>query len=528
MTVLTGFDVESPASATAAGRYRNPILPGCNPDPSICRVGDEYFLVTSTFEYLPGLPIHRSTNLVDWETIGHAIHREGQLDLASIPSSKGLYAPTLRHHDGTFYLVCTVVSPVSDGKPSWSGRAGHFLVTATDPAGPWSDPVWFDGFGGIDPSLTFDGDHVWLCGNRVAQPGRWFGQTDIWLTELDPETFAPIGPVRWIWHGALEGAGWAEGPHIVARPGGGWMLVAAEGGTNRDHAICVAYADRIMGPYVGDEGNPRLTHRFLGDSAPIADIGHADLVEAADGRWWATVLGIQTLDGENGLLGRQTHLVPVTWERGRPLFAPGSGRVDPVMIADGVPDQAPAPEVVHDDFDARALDLAWTSPRVLPTTFADTTVRPGFARLTATTTEPGELGTLAFLGRRLPEHRTRVTTRIELAGAVRGGLLLRTSESAYLEVTVDRRGAGRAVLVDGGVESVVGEASGLPTRGVDVVIDVDGLSATVSIADADLGEVDLRPLATGRPSMFVGSWVGVVAIGDGVVDVDHVTLRTRR
>lgn len=509
------------------GRYRNPILPGCHPDPSICRVDDVYYLVTSTFEYLPGLPIHRSTNLVDWEPIGHAVHRPGQLDLAGIPSSKGLYAPTIRYHDGVFHVVCTVVSPLQGGVPSWPGRTGHFLVTATDPAGPWSDPVWFDGFDGIDPSLTFDGDRVWLCGNRLADPGLWPGQTDIWLTELDPATFAPIGEVHSIWRGAAAAAVWAEGPHIVAHPDGGWLLVAAEGGTNRDHSVCVAYADEITGPYASDPGNPRLTHRHLGDRTPIADIGHADLVEASDGRWWATVLGIQTLDGHNGLLGRQTHLVPVEWERGRPLFAPGVGRVESEMDAAGVPDQRPAPTVWHDDFDAPGLDLAWTAPRVLPTTFADTAARPGCVRLTATPTEPSGLGTLAFLGRRLPAHRIRATARIELAGAVRGGLLLRTSEAAYLEVTVDHRGVARAMLAADGVVQTVGEVSGIPTSGVDVTIDVDGLSARLEVAGAPLGAVDLRPLASGRPSMFVGSWIGPVAIGTGVVDVDRVTLRAQ-
>ncbi|MBB4140221.1 glycoside hydrolase family 43 protein [Microbacterium invictum] len=515
----------SVTTGAASYRYRNPILPGCHPDPSICRVGDYYYLVTSTFEYLPGLPIHRSTNLVDWVPIGHAIHRPGQLDLSGIPSSKGLYAPTIRHHDGTFYVVCTVVSPVVDGEPSWPGRAGHFVVTATEPEGPWSEPTWFEGFDGIDPSLTFDGDRVWLCGNRLAQPGLWPGQTDIWLTELDPATLAPIGEVREIWRGASARAVWAEGPHIIARPGGGWMLVAAEGGTNRNHAVCVAYADDIAGPYVGDPGNPRLTHRDLGDRVPIADVGHADLVEAPDGRWWSTMLGIQTIDGENGLLGRQTHLVPVEWEHRQPLFAPGSGRVEPAMAAEGVPDQQPAPTEYRDDFDAPVLDPAWTAPRILPDTFADTVARPGYVRLTATPTEPSGLGPLAFLGRRLPDHRTHAAARIELAGAVRGGLLLRTSESAYLELTVDRRGVGRAVLADDGVEMTVGEVSGIHTEGIDLAIDVDGLTARLTIGDTHLGEVDLRPLASGRPSMFVGSWIGVMAVGDGVVDVDHVTLR---
>jgi xylan 1,4-beta-xylosidase len=215
------------------GQYRNPILPGCHPDPSICRAGDSYFLVTSTFEYLPGLPVHRSTNLVDWELIGHVVHDE--LDFRDIPSSRGLFAPTIRHHDGRFYVVCTLMEGV--------GRSGHFIMTATDPAGPWSEPTWLDDVPGIDPSLTFDGDRVWLCGTRLAEPARWEGQTEVWLRELDPVTLQPIDEGRIIWGGALNGARWAEGPHLLPRQGGGWMLLAAEGGTARDHAVCVAYAD---------------------------------------------------------------------------------------------------------------------------------------------------------------------------------------------------------------------------------------------------------------------------------------------
>ena len=524
-------------TAHSPGRYRNPVLPGCHPDPSICRVGDTFYLVTSSFEYLPGLPIHRSTNLVDWQPVGHAIHRPEQLDLRGIASSKGLYAPTIRYHGGLFHVTCTVVAP-----PGWAGRTGHFLVTAEDPAGPWSEPVWFDGMPGIDPSLTFDGDRVWLCGNRVAEPGRWPGQTDIWLVELDPASFAPIGPTHWIWHGALEDAGYAEGPHIIAHPDGGWMLVAAEGGTNRDHSVCVAYADEITGPYRGDPGNPRLTHRDLGDRAAIADVGHADLVEDAAGRWWATVLGVQTIGGGNGLLGRQTHLVPMEWERGSPLFAPGTGRVEPLMEAAGVPDQAARPAEVRDGFDTPQLDLAWNGVGRFPDEFAAVgRVRqtgagessggesrgPGAGagagvRLAASIDEPTGAQP-AFLGRRLPDHRVHIAARMSLDGDVRGGLLLRTSESAVLEVSVDAEGAARVALSG----RTVATAKGLPTQECEIVLDVDGLRAAVRVGAVDLGEVDVSALATGGTSMFVGTWTGPFAVGRGHVDVAEVVLRTR-
>lgn len=500
------------------GTYRNPILPGCHPDPSICAVDGTYYMVTSTFEYLPGLPVHRSTNLVDWEPVGHVI--TDQLDYTGIAASKGLYAPTLRYHDGTFYVVCTHI-PGEDEPPA---RAGHFLVTATDPAGPWSEAVWFDGLGGIDPSLTFDGDRVWLCWTHLADPGLWHGQCDIWLVELDPQAFVPMGVPQSIWRGALVGARWAEGPHIYPRPGGGWMLMSAEGGTNRDHAICVAYADDVKGPYVGDEGNPRLTHRFLGDRADIADVGHADLVQATDGSWWSVMLATHQRDGVNSLRGRQTHLVSVEFEAGRPLFAPGSGRVGALTTAGGVPDQLPPVTSMRDDFDADELDLGWTAVRWLPSEFVDLTARPGFMRLRGTRDEPTTVGRTSFLGRRLGAEVSQMSARCEVDGedSLRAGLLLRTAESGMLELAVHSDGAVRAVLVDDGARTEVGAVGVARDRPVDLSISIDRHRATLTANSTEVGVVDVSCLATGRPGWFMGSWWGPFAVGEGRLDVDFV------
>ncbi|MEZ3159027.1 family 43 glycosylhydrolase [Microbacterium sp. BWT-B31] len=515
------------------GTYRNPILPGCHPDPSICRVGDAYYLVTSTFEYLPGLPIHRSTNLVDWQLIGHAIHRPEQLegdcglDFAPIPSSKGLYAPTIRHHAGRFYVVCTHVAGA--GHPL--ARSGHFVVTADDPAGPWSEPVWFDGMPGIDPSLTFDGDRLWLCATAPAAGDAWTGANAVWLAELDPETFAPLGERTAIWTGALDGAGWAEAPHILPHPDGGWLLVAAEGGTDRDHSVCVAYADQITGPYRGDPGNPRLTHRHLGARAPIANVGHADLVEAPDGRTWAVALATRTDAGTDALTARQTVLVPVEWQAGRPVFAPGSGRVEAVVEAEGVADQQPWPDLVRDDFDAPALDLAWNGVRRLPSAFADAGARPGFVRLTATSDEPSQVGATSFLARRLPDSRVDVRTVVELSageGALRAGLLLRTSELGFVELSVDRAGRVRAVLEDSGRTIELGSTTLPAGAPVALAMRVEGFCVELIAAGFVVATADVRGvLTTGRTSWFVGTWVGPFAVGEGVADVDVVELRTR-
>lgn len=524
------------------GRYRNPVLPGCHPDPSVCRVGDEYFLVTSTFEYFPGLPIHRSSNLVDWELIGHAVHRDEQLDLSGVPASGGLFAPTIRHHNGLFHVVCTLVHG--------TGRQGHFLVTARDPAGPWSQPLWLDDVDGIDPSLTFDGDRVWLCGTRLAVDGDWAEQTEVWLSERDPVSFEAIGQTHVLWRGALVGARWAEGPHLF-RHGGRWLLLAAEGGTERDHAVTVAFADEITGPYTGDPGNPRLTHRALGASAPIINVGHADLVDAVDSAGgaaantgWATLLATHTVDGVAGLLGRQTHLVPVGWESERLLFAPGVARVLQSVDAPGVPDQAQRPTHFLDHFDASTLELGWNTLRSSGAERMSLTARPGHLRLLAGTGGASETGPLAFLGRRLPSMHVTVSTRLELgansaapaSARTEAGLLLRLSESDHLSFVMHADAAGHATaevrLVVAGTESSLGAAS-LPHRfppTAELVLTLDGFGAELSVrADGEpvlVATADLTPLSPDFTGGFVGAWIGMFAVGDGTghVDVDSFEL----
>ena len=164
----------------AFGVFSNPVIPGFAPDPSIVRVGGDFYLVNSTFEYFPGIPVYHSTDLVNWTLIGHALHDESQVELASIASSGGVHASTIRYHDGLFYVITTNVI---------DGETVNFFVTAEDPAGPWSAPYVLDGAPGIDPSLFFDDDgRAWYVGNRIPSDPEFDGQAEIWLQELDLET----------------------------------------------------------------------------------------------------------------------------------------------------------------------------------------------------------------------------------------------------------------------------------------------------------------------------------------------------
>jgi beta-xylosidase len=199
------------------GSYTNPIIPGLHPDPSICRVGDDYYLACSSFEYYPGVPIFHSRDLVHWEQVGNALDRPSQLSLpTTMPSSAGVYAPTLRHHDGRFWLITT---NVADG-------GGTLIVTTTDPAGPWSEPVWTD-VPGIDPDIAWDDE------------GRcWCTYAGVEQVPIDPETGRVLGSPRRLWSGT-PGAQAPEAPHLY-HIGDHWYLLIAEGGTERGHAVSIA------------------------------------------------------------------------------------------------------------------------------------------------------------------------------------------------------------------------------------------------------------------------------------------------
>ncbi|MCM0641560.1 glycoside hydrolase family 43 protein [Cellulomonas wangsupingiae] len=506
----------------------NPVLPGCYPDPSICRVGDDYYLVASTFEYLPGLPVMHSRDLVSWEQIGHVVDRPGQLDYTGIASSGGLYAPTIRYHDGQFWVVCTLVDQ-RDGS-----RGGNFLMTATDPAGPWSDPIWLESFG-IDPSIFFDDDgRIWVHGTRLALEPRWHDQTEVWVRELDRETMQWVGPETVIWHGAVEGVVWSEAPHIY-KVDGTYYLIAAEGGTEFHHAESVARADSVTGPYVGNKGNPVLTHRHLGRKHPVVGAGHADLVEAADGSWWAVLLAMRTYGGYHYPMGRETFLVPVVWEDGWPVFAPGVGMVPSEVEVPFAGE--PTPGVVQGGASGTVppADLRWTAVRALPTEVATPAGEGWDLPLRAATLADVEVP--AFLGLRLqhPDADLVAQVAVDLAEGEEVGVAVRQSEKDHVRLAVTPEGdtlRARVVHRQRGVETVLGETVvtgagtltfGVRARGVDLELLVGAGDATpvvVGTADATL----LDSVATGG---FLGLWLGVYGTSNGapthtVAHVAHV------
>lgn len=303
--------------------YTNPILAGFYPDPSICRVGEDYYLVNSTFAYFPGIPVFHSRDLVNWQLIGHVMNRNEQLDLRGMGVSRAIFAPTIRYHEGLFYVTCTLV----DG-------GGNFVVTAKDPAGPWSNPVWLPEVNGIDPSPFFDdNDRAYIVYNSIPPDNvsLYDGHRTIRINEFDAKTLKIISDNRILVNGGTDISqkpSWIEGPHIFKRQGY-YYLIAAEGGTYENHSVVAFRSKSLEGPFVPYEKNPLLTQRHLpaNREQPITSVGHADLVELPNGQWQAVFLATRPYDGNHYNTGRETYLTPVQWEDEWPVFNPGYDEV---------------------------------------------------------------------------------------------------------------------------------------------------------------------------------------------------------
>ncbi len=312
---------------------KNPILPGFSPDPSICRVGEDYYIVNSSFAYFPGVPIYHSRDLAHWEQIGNVLERESQLPLEGCGHSDGIYAPTLRYYNGTFYMITTNIS-----------GGGNFLVTAENPQGPWSEPYYLgEAAQGIDPSLFFDEDgKCYYVGTRPNQSGvRYNGDWEIWLQELDLEKMKLTGESKKIWKGAVHHAIWPEGPHLYKKDGW-YYLIHAEGGTAMEHAISAARSRELWGPYEGCKRNPIFTHRNLGAAYPVVAAGHGDLVEDGHGNWYIVMIAARRWEGY-GNTGRDTYLAKVSWEEDWPVINPGLGRLEDAVELPGEPERQISP-----------------------------------------------------------------------------------------------------------------------------------------------------------------------------------------
>jgi xylan 1,4-beta-xylosidase len=480
-------------------QFTNPIIPGFHPDPSICRNGNDYFLVTSSFEYFPGVPVFHSLDLVHWRQIGHCLTRESQLPLQKARSSGGIYAPTIRFHNGVYYMITTNTT-----------GGGHFVVSTSDPAGPWSEPLWLPGEG-IDPSLFFDDDgktYFTYTAGRIVQ------------REIDIAT-GQVGEERQLWGGT--GGQWPEGPHLY-KIGEFYYLLISEGGTEYGHMLTIARSRSPWGPFEGCPHNPILTHRSTNN--PIQATGHGDFVQNPSGRWWVVFLGIRP-QGHWPChhLGRETFLAPITWdEAGWPVIG-DSGHAALEMEAPDIPLHPwPQPQP-RDDFDQPELGLVWNFLRNPVQSNYTLSERPGWLRLKGSVVPLDAVDSPTWVGRRQEHFNVRAAASLEFSPAAdheEAGLTAWMNERHHYEVFVTRRGGQRAAVVRRRIGSLGAEVAchAIPDGPVvlEILAEPDMYTFRCQPQGAEpleLARAETKYLSTEVAAGFTGVYFGLFASGNG-------------
>jgi xylan 1,4-beta-xylosidase len=477
-------------------KYTNPIIPGFNPDPSICRVGEDYYLVTSSFEYFPGVPIYHSRNLVNWTQIGHCLSRESQLPLAGSRISGGIFAPTIRYHQGRFYMVTTNTS-----------NGGNFYVWSDDPAAEWSDPIWVDQ-GGIDPDLFWDDDgSVYFTSNTFVQ------------RKIDIETGKFLSAPTTVWLGC--GGASTEATHMYKIDGLYYMMIA-EGGTENGHCVTIARASSPQGPWESCPHNPILTHR--GINSPIQATGHADMVEDHNGNWWMVCLGIRPRRyPPTHLLGRETFLTPVKWVDGWPVIG-NNGEIALEMEGhDGLPSVEEQSLSTHDDFDEDRLPLHWSflcNPASGSWSLGDSQLSLRCAEAGLTTME-GQ----SWVGRRQQHYWFRVKARVDFNPQnefEEAGLTVFQNKDHHYEVAFVCQGESRRLIVRRTIGTLSAEVASTPLPEGPVTLAIEGTPAEYSLGyqSGDDGPVYLatgeaRYLSTEVGGSFTGVYLAMYATGNG-------------
>lgn len=401
--------------------YQNPIIPGFYPDPSICRVGEDYYLVNSSFECFPGVPLWHSANLVEWEQLGHVLTRPSQVLLDGSPISGGVFAPCIREHEGTFYMVTTNVNLFSTGAP-------NFLVSTDDIRGEWSEPVPIYHMG-IDPSLFFDEDGTcYYTGTGFDETGR----QGIVLFALDVATGEALGEKRFVWYGS--GGRNPEGPHLYKRDGWYYLLLA-EGGTEYGHMVTISRSRSVWGPYESCPANPILTHRDNSKSV-FQGVGHADLVDAPDGSWYLVCHAFRPSQSQLHHIGRETMLASVAWEDGWPVVNDGKS-LAAVMEVPGEGTHAAFEVAFEDDFCAPRL-----APRYCqiwnPKTEGYEVGNSLFLHGSSVTLD--DAGSPTFVGVRQQQMELAAEATLKLEGAGIAGLSVYHNREHHYDLCVRRDG----------------------------------------------------------------------------------------
>ena len=500
----------------------NPILPGWYSDPSFCTNGEgDYFLVTSTFSYFPGVPIFHSRDLVNWKQVGHVLDRPSQLTgLDRQQTSGGIFAPDIKYNPAnrTYYMITTNVG------------TGSFLVKTQDPFGSWSEPILLPQVQGIDPSLFFDDDGKAYIVNNDDAPGgnpEYDGHRTIRIVEYDVENDCTTGERKVIVNKGVDPAAksiWIEGPHLY-KIDGKYFLMCAEGGTSDQHSEVIFRSDSPMGEYKPWNRNPILTQRHLaaGRRDAVTCTGHADLIQTPEGEWWGVFLGCRPTSKGFENLGRETFLMPVRWsEDGFPFFLEGDETVPLVVRRSGVTVDA-NPTFgnfkVEDSFDGDKLGMEWMTLRGPATGLYS--LKGGALELKCSPARATGFATPALVLRRLQHHRFNAYTRMRFTPEEEeaAGLLLYKDERHQYFLKVCLMDGEPAIALERSGETLSSKALPAKFSTVDLCIaSDDGLTFRFGYAVDGremrtlAANIDASYLSTAVAGGFTGTTVGPYAV----------------
>lgn len=522
------YYAENPLASDSS--FYNPILPGWYSDPSICTNGEgDYYLVTSTFTYFPGVPIFHSRDLVNWEQKGHVLTRPSQLqNMEKQHVSGGIFAPDIAYNPAnkTYYMITTNVG------------SGNFFVKTQDPTGEWSNPVMLPEVQGIDPAFFFDEDgKAYIVNNDDAPNGapEYPGHRTVRVVEFDTATDRCVGERKIVVNKGVrpeEKPIWCEGPHIY-KINGKYYLMTAEGGTSTWHSEVIYRGDSPMGPFTPWEGNPILTQRTLDKSRqnPVTCAGHADIVQGPDGEWWGVFLACRPIQDDIENLGRETFIMPVKWtEDGWPYMTRQNEEVPLQLSKNGYrrSENATFGNFAHtDNFTDSVLSYKWHTLRGPATEYYSLTTNPGHLTIKCADVKSTDKAVLPYVGRRIQHHKytagTKLTFVPENDSECAGMLLFKDEVHQYFLGKDSKDSRQRMVLrriTENGNEEIAAKELDPDNKSVNLMIESQGLNLDFkySLDNGNTWEtlasgLDAGFMSTARAGGFTGTTVGLYASG---------------
>ncbi|OWA33109.1 glycoside hydrolase 43 family protein [Saccharibacillus sp. O16] len=484
-------------------RYNNPVVKGFYPDPSVCKVDDRYYMVCSSFQYFPGVPLFESLDLLNWTQIGHCLTRESQVQLHHVNSSGGVFAPTIRYYQGRFYMTTT-----NDTTHQ------NFYVWTDDIYGEWSDPI-FVNQGGIDPDLYFEDGRVFFMSNGMDDEGR----SGVVQCELDIESGAKVSPSRSIWQGT--GGRYLESPHMY-KIQGHYFLMAAEGGTEYGHMVVYARSQSLHGPFESYPANPVLTNRNLG-GYELQGVGHGDLVEDTYGNWWMLHLGFRQIGRwlTYHHLGREVFLTPVTFGDDGWFTAGHEGITLTRFNTDRIPDTVIQADRKNYTFANTKWNLDWCYLRHPSTKHYE--LGDHHVGLLGTSTTLDTPASPTFIGLRQKDFDAAISCTIHLSGSEgEAGITLYMDENHHYDLALRKYADEFAVILRlnvGDIKSVEREVKlGRDNQAKLLIRSGHERYHFFLLEDGTelfLGTAQTRYLSSEVAGGFTGVLIGLYAVGEG-------------